>query len=938
MLWMSLLSLGLYAQTPMQVAGTATYTATQSGNWSSTGTWGGTLPPDDSRVLIPSGITVTVDGLISQEMKSVRIADGGKLEFSTTANSELRTEYLFSGMMGTLEMGTANNKVSQGVIASLVFAERGGTTSTEDPDRFAPGAVLMGPTTMHGQDKTSWLTLQTHPSAGATEFILSSAPQGWEVGDQLVVAGTDPITNASINSVDEIASDEVVTITAVSGSTVSFTPALVRDHKAPAQAPDLDVHVANLSRNVVISSENTSVTSLSGDFQKPRGHIMFMHNLNVDVRYVEANNLGRTDKSIILDDWDFSDLDANQNTGEPVINGGKNPRGRYSFHFHRGGMNTSVFPAKPITPLPNPARVEGCVVNTDPGWGYVNHSSRVDFVRNVSYNVVGGAFNTEAGNETGSFIENIAIRTVNSTNPIMFEPRPRSSYTSGNTTQSLVDFREERQDFAWQGDGFWFHSTGTTVRGNVVSGCTGHAYVFWTEGLVERGLGTARGDIDAHVPANEFPALNQALTNWKAQYPNFVLDVWYLQPRPFSNNTAYNFARGVQTYYTHTEFHRKDDPSATDPNDWMNDLPDVYKDQLNFVMDSLTLWNIGRVGFEHNHTTNVTIQNSRIIGYNCRTGIENYGTNPAPNYVFGEPEVIGIDMDFFHNTHRWNLNNNTVEGFSGNAVGVMMPRNAQVTMDGGTFNNEGVDIWINCPTEHLESGGFGFGVGMLSVEPTQSEVKLQGNITFANSSNNIAMNAEIILDEVTQKGFPLIDGEKEDAEFFLAPQVVTLNFGPFTNATAYYDEQDGSHVPITSANACAFSVPSACVDAQYQNRTNAQLNSQFSKSFCGAITPSTAVTHPMIVGGKVDGTIGLNEIEQNPVLVFPNPSSGIYTIQMSKNGEAQYSVYTMDGRVIRKGKVNEQEFTIDLVSEKSGVYLITLNGENVNKAVRVVKQ
>lgn len=511
-----LLSLSMYinygwSQSPMQVAGTATITATTSGNWNSTNTWGGALPSNDARVLIPNGVTVTVDGMISEEFKSVRIADGGKLQFATNVNTELRTEYLFSGMMGTLEIGTSNNKVATGVNASLVFAERGGTTSAFDPERFAPGAVLMGPTTMHGADKTSWLALQTHPSAGATQFILKSAPTGWQAGDKIVVAGTDPITNAAISSTAEFEKDEVVTITGISGNTISFTPALVRDHKAPAQAPDLEVHVANLSRNIVVSSENTSVNSISGDFRKPRGHIMFMHNLNVDVRYVEANNLGRTDKSIILDDWDFSDLDANQNTGSPVSNGGKNPRGRYSFHFHRGGMDVSVFPAKPITPLPTPARVEGCVVNTDPGWGYVNHSSRVDFVKNVSYNVVGGAFNTEAGNETGSFIENIAIRTVNPQNPIMIAPRPRGSYTEGDATSSLADLRENRQDFAWQGDGFWFHGTGVTVQGNVVAGCTGHAFVYWTEGLVEKGLGMARGDIDAHVPAAEFPSLNQTL-------------------------------------------------------------------------------------------------------------------------------------------------------------------------------------------------------------------------------------------------------------------------------------------------------------------------------------------------------------------------------------------------------------------------------------------
>ena len=75
----------------------------------------------------------------------------------------------------------------------------------------------MGPTTMHGADKTSWLVLQSPLSAGATQMTLRSAPIGWEIGDQLVIAGTDPITNASISSTNELGSDEVVTITAIAG-------------------------------------------------------------------------------------------------------------------------------------------------------------------------------------------------------------------------------------------------------------------------------------------------------------------------------------------------------------------------------------------------------------------------------------------------------------------------------------------------------------------------------------------------------------------------------------------------------------------------------------------------------------------------------------------------------------------------------------------------
>lgn len=923
----------LIAQSPMQVAGIATKTAIISGNWSSLATWGGILPHDDDRILIPNGITVTVDGMISEEFKSIRIEDGGKLEFATNINTELKTEYLFSSMQASLEIGTTTNRISPNVKASLVFAERGGTTSAFDPERFAPGAVLMGTTIMHGAEKTSWLTLITHPLTGETQFELTSSPIGWQLGDKLVIAGTDPITNTSISSTEEFEKDEVVTITSISGNIVSFTPPLIRDHKPPSQASDLDVHVANLNRNIVVSSENTSVSSLNGLYNKPRGHLMFMHTLDVDLKYVEANNLGRTDKSIILDDWDFDDLDASQNTGQSVPNGEKNPRGRYSIHFHRGGLDMSVFPAKPITPLPSPALVEGCVVNNDPGWAYVNHSSRVDFVRNVSYDVVGGAFNTEAGNETGSFIENIAIRTVNNQNPIMAAPRPRNSYITGGPTLSLSDIREHRQDFAWQGDGFWLHGTGVTIRGNVVSGCTGHAYVYWTDGLIEKNMGMARGDIDAHVPAGEYPVLNQSLHSWKDSFPNFSLDIWYLQPRPFKSNIAYNFARGVQTYYVHTEFHRKIDPNITDPNEWHNDLPDVYKDQLNLVFDSTILWNIGRVGFEHNYTTNVIIQNSRIVGYGSRSGFEDYGVNPAPNYVSDEPEVIGLDLDYFHNTHRWTLNNNIIEGFSGNAVGVTLPHNGQVSINGGVFNNSGIDILIGSPSETIDNGNEGFGVGMLSVKPTKSEILLEGAITFLNPNNNIVLDAQIIYDEVGQKGFPLLDDAKGDSEYFLNPQEIILNFGPFTNQRAYYNEQDANYIPIVSGvlgNACSYSDPYECVDIDFQDKTNMQLSTDYYTSYLGVITPSSAIQHPMIVGGKVDSltisNIDLYE-EIDCLKLYPNPTSDYFKIESDFNSFL-VSIYSIDGRIQKELSFQNHYEEIDITQLPNGLYFIKIYNLN----------
>jgi len=117
-----------------------------------------------------------------------------------------------------------------------------------------------------------------------------------------------------------------------------------------------------------------------------------------EVRFAAFNGLGRTDKNQPIDN---PKLDAQ---GRLIAGSGENPRGRYSVHFHR----TGTLATKPA------AIVTGCAVVDSPGWGFVNHSSHVDFQNNVAFNVFGSGFVTEAGDEVGSFRRNLAIRSKGS--------------------------------------------------------------------------------------------------------------------------------------------------------------------------------------------------------------------------------------------------------------------------------------------------------------------------------------------------------------------------------------------------------------------------------------------------------------------------------------------------------------------------------------------
>ena len=226
---------------------------------------------------------------------------------------------------------------------------------------------------------------------------------------------------------------------------------------------------------------------------------------------------------------------------------------------------------------------------------------------------------------------------------------------------------------------------------------------------------------------------------------------------------------------------------------------------------------------------------------------------------------------------------------------------------------------------------------MLSVDPTKSEILIQGNVVFQNPSNNIVFDAQIIFDEISQKGFPLLDGAKEDDEYFFAPQEITLDFGQFNNSRVYYNEQDADYIPIvsgSSGNECSFIDDSECIDSDYTNLTNSELFAEYDESFMGSITPDNAITDPMIIGAKVvDVTTTATdlEVQSNCLTLYPNPTNGFFKIQ------GDFTNYTIQilsssGALYQDLSAQSSPIEIDISTLPNGLYFIKvfndLNNDN----------
>ena len=419
--------------------GVADISASSNGSWFDPATWStGEIPTSGSNVQIPAGFSVIYDGISDESIGQVNVE--GALQFSTTQSSRLVVDTLTVDAAGLLLIGQLDDPIPANVAVEILIADNGDLNPAEDPALMGRGLVASGEVRIHGAEKTVHGKVATDPTAGDTAIQMAQAPQNWQLGDTLVIAGTHYSGWRWDNDIRQVryfgTEDEVVTITAIDGNQVSFTPALVYNHGTPRA--DLKTSVANFSRNVTIATQDPLVA------RERRGHVMFVHNDNIDVRYAAFRHLGRTSKSFLsLEAADFNSVAPDSNV-----------RGRYPLHIHRAGISDPR----------NPAVVIGNAVFGSPGWGYVHHDSNAIFHNNASFDTFGAGYVAETGNEIGSWTHNIAIKAEGNS---AFNPK------NGNDVELF--------DMGRTGDGFWFQGRMVKSVGNIAASVN-HGFVYLHRG------------------------------------------------------------------------------------------------------------------------------------------------------------------------------------------------------------------------------------------------------------------------------------------------------------------------------------------------------------------------------------------------------------------------------------------------------------------------
>lgn len=273
-----------------------TIVSVQDGPWSSPSTWSpGRLPEAQDIVVVRHHVTYDSQTGIADV---IGIDGGASLRFRPDISTRLQVGVLKVFQGGLLTIGTEVSPIASNVTAELIVRNRPLNPAT-DPDQFGTGLLSHnGTVTMHGAVKTpAFVRTAVEPRAGHTTLSLEQPVSGWRAGDRIFVPDTRQVHPDNWFNPNWPLQMEERTIQNISadGRTLTLSSALSFDHRGARNADGTPTvlsngikllpHVGNLTRNVIIRSENPSGT---------RGHTLFTLRSAVDLRYVQFQDLGRT--------------------------------------------------------------------------------------------------------------------------------------------------------------------------------------------------------------------------------------------------------------------------------------------------------------------------------------------------------------------------------------------------------------------------------------------------------------------------------------------------------------------------------------------------------------------------------------------------------------------------------------------------------------------
>jgi hypothetical protein len=567
----------------------ATHTSSQTGLWDDPQTWSDSKVPDaNCRIIIQANHNV----MVSKKHDDVTF-DWIRVDGTLTFNSNQQKQHMglkFITMVvtddGLLEIGASSDeRLHPNISATLTIADRGPRDRENDPFDFKGAIIVIGKLNFFGAAKQSHSIPRDAITTGTKKIVFENEPHGWNVHDRLLFPGV----NASPYEIQ----DEIRHIVSVSedGQTIHLDEPLQFDHLSPSAESKHLVPVANLCRNILITSELVEPIS-------KRGHFVILHrqtDVNIDgARFFE---LGRTNGQHA-----HTDPMAEKGTDHNTI-------GRYPLHFHVRGVSTSE-----ILPM----TVRNTVIEGGPKYGLVNHGAHLQIEDNVSYRVRGSHFFFENGSELGSVHGNLAVRSHGS--------------------DECIKSRMYIFDFGHGGHGFWMTGGGVDLRGNYAFGHHQGAFIYHT-------LGVREAVRTVYVRAKEAKNIHDHTDLPEWLHTDSV-------PLLFSNNVAASSQQGVEVWY-HNRFSPHDAYSILEDSVFWNlrqQAPPSIREltidgsvllpySKNLILRNIRLYGnkeeLGRKGvWANDETSSIICENLTVIDFEVGVYVPRGGGNVVKDCTF----------------------------------------------------------------------------------------------------------------------------------------------------------------------------------------------------------------------------------------------------------------------------------------------------------------
>jgi G8 domain len=397
-------------------AASPTIRSAAAGAWSSPATWTPARVPASSDIV---GIAhaVTYDSMIG-DAAVIGIEAGGALRFSVSQSTALRVGTLLVLPGGILEVGTAAAPVPASMSARIIIKDVP-LNASADPDQYGTGLLSVdGEVSFHGAVKSpTFIRTTQEPRAGHSTLALERPAAGWRVGDRIFLPDTRQVpTDHWFNPGYQLYVEErTIQGLSADGRTITLSAPLAFDHRGARDADGTPTvvagtvallpHVGNLTRNVVIGSENPSGT---------RGHTLFTSRSRVAIHYVQFQDLGRTRAA--------------------PLHSSSNHIGRYPLHIHHlwGPFNP--------TNTGYQFEIVGNAINDSLKWPIAVHGSHYGLVRrNVVFGgpqLTGAGIAVEDGSETENlFDENFVANVRGQINPRESGPGTADGLTPGSAAE-----------------------------------------------------------------------------------------------------------------------------------------------------------------------------------------------------------------------------------------------------------------------------------------------------------------------------------------------------------------------------------------------------------------------------------------------------------------------------------------------------------------------